>query len=86
MNISKSEQRVLHVLAQGGHIQHLRDDGPRIAQVICYTRDGFVLEDCTLPIFRRLRHRGFVFSVDGGPYRISRLRRLSVRAQADNRR
>jgi uncharacterized protein len=85
MNISRYEQRVLHVLAQGGHLQHLREDGPRITGVICYTRDGFVLEDCTLQVFQKLRRKGLIASSEGTPYRISRLGRMSVRAQLDNR-
>ncbi len=84
MNISKLEQRVLHVLAQGGFIRHTRDDGDIVA-VDCFTRDGHRLADCTLELFRRLRRRRLVVSRDGGPYRISALGISSVRAQADNR-
>ncbi|MCB1518267.1 MAG: hypothetical protein KDJ19_11705, partial [Hyphomicrobiaceae bacterium] len=40
MNISKYEQRVLHVLAQGGAIHFVRD-GSRIVDITCYTREGF---------------------------------------------
>lgn len=83
MNISRTEQRVLHVLALGGAIRHERD-GRRIAAVTCLTRDGLVLADCTLPVFARLRRRGLIESRGGGPYRISRAGRLAVRAQPDN--
>lgn len=86
MNISKREQRVLHVLAQGGVIRHLRDDDQRrITRVICVTRDGAVLSDCDLPLFRRLRQRGLIGSRGGAPYRISLKGRQAVRAQPDNR-
>lgn len=87
MNISKREQRVLHVLAQGGVIRHLRDDDSsrRITTVICMTRDGAILDDCDLGLFNRLRRRGLIGSIGGSPYRISRQGRLSVRAQPDNR-
>ena len=85
MNISKREQRVLHVLAQGGAILPERDDRRRIVGVTCVTRDGLILADLTPDLFRRMRGRGLVASHDGGPYRISRLGRLAVRAQPDNR-
>ncbi|MDJ0920772.1 MAG: YjhX family toxin [Henriciella sp.] len=54
MNISKHEQRVLHVLAQGGFIKHTRGDNRKVIEVICYTREGYVLSDCTLPVFNKL--------------------------------
>jgi uncharacterized protein YjhX (UPF0386 family) len=85
LNISKYEQRVLHALAQGGRIVHRRDDTGHIVAADCFTRDGFVLSDCTLALFRKLKRRGLIASLDGQPYRISRLGLASVRAQLDNR-
>lgn len=85
MNISRYEQRVLHVLAQGGCIVHERDDGPKITSVTCYTRDGMVLSDCTLIVFTRLRSKRLIESHLGSPYRISKRGRIAVRAQLDNR-
>jgi hypothetical protein len=83
MNISRTEQRVLHVLALGGRIEHTRS-GTKIDNILCVTRDGLILSDCTLQVFQRLRRKRLIASAGGGPYRISRLGRLSVRAQADN--
>ncbi|MEM9580273.1 MAG: YjhX family toxin [Pseudomonadota bacterium] len=85
MNISKHEQRVLHVLAQGGAIYFERRSNGKIADVTCYTRDGYVLEDCTAAVFERLKKRRFIKSVGGKPYRVTRLGITSVRAQMDNR-
>ncbi|MCH6202876.1 YjhX family toxin [Brucella ciceri] len=85
MNISRSEQRVLHVLAQGGYIRHERADNGRIKDVICFTRDGHVLADCTLEVFAKLRRKRLIESRASSPYRISDGGRRSVRAQLDNR-
>ncbi len=85
MNISKTEQRVLHVLAQGGAIDHVRGPNGKVSAVTCYTRDGYVLTDCNLSVFTRLMRRRLIRSVGGKPYRISALGRRCVRAQIDNR-
>ena len=85
MNVSKFEQRVLHVLAQGGAIHHLRGPDGKIAAARCFTREGFVLTDCTLPLFRRLKQRGPIASRGGRPYAITRQGLAAVRAQLDNR-
>lgn len=85
MNISRKEQRVLHVLAQGGHIRHQRGPNGRITDADCFTHDGSILVDCTLDIIARLRRKRLIQSHDSGPYRISALGRHTVRSQADNR-
>ena len=85
MNISKHEQRVLHELALGGFIQHERMDNGKIQSVTCYTRNGHVLEDCTLSVFQRLLKRRFIRSKNGKPYRASALGIRSVRAQMNQR-
>ncbi|APZ99050.1 hypothetical protein BWQ93_11520 [Sphingopyxis sp. QXT-31] len=85
MNISKNEQRVLHALAQGGAIRHRRDHDGRIVEALCFTREGFVLANMNLPLFHRLRRRGFIGSLGGAPYRITQAGLRAVRAQLDNR-
>lgn len=85
MNISRNEQRVLHALAQGGLIAHDREGGRKVASVLCHTRDGLILSDCTVPVFHSLRRKGLIASTAGGPYRISYAGRRAVRAQPDNR-
>jgi len=86
VNISKYEQRVLHVLSQGGCIRHRRcDSSGRIIAADCFTRDGFRLTDCTIGLFRRLKRRGLIASQNGQPYRVTRLGLAAVRAQLDNR-
>ena len=85
MNVSRNGQRVLHVLAQGGLIRHYKNGIGHIVQVECLTREGWRLTLCTLNLFRSLRRRGLVASVNGGPYRITRLGLDVVRSRPDNR-
>jgi len=85
VNISKHEQRTLHALAQGGRIDHRKNDKGDIIEIDCFNREGWRLDDCTLDIFRKLRRRGFIMSREGGPYRITRDGLAAVRAQLDNR-
>ena len=85
MNISKHEQRVLHVLARGGAIHFDRKPNGKVDAVFCVTREGHVLADCTLALFQRLRKRRFIKSVNGLPYRATPLGMRSVNAQYNNR-
>lgn len=85
MNISKTEQRVLHVLALGGVIRATRGTNGKVRSVTCTTREGHVLTDCTLAVFTRLKTRRLIRSHNGGPYRITRAGNVAVRAEANQR-
>ncbi len=85
MNISNAEQRTLHVLARGGAILIDKNDRGKITEINCTSREGWSLEDCTLVVFRKLKRKRLIASSAGGPYRVTRLGRVSVRAQLDNR-
>jgi uncharacterized protein YjhX (UPF0386 family) len=85
MNISKPEQRTLHILARGGAILVEKNDAGKIIAVNCVTREGWSLADCTLGVFKKLKRRRLISSSRGGPYRATLLGRRSVRAQLDNR-
>ncbi|NRA29477.1 MAG: hypothetical protein HRU11_04370 [Parvularculaceae bacterium] len=85
MNISKKEQRTLHVLARGGAILPNKDERGKIIAVNCVSPEGWTLSDCSLAIFKRLKKRRLIASSGGGPYRITYAGRISVRPQLDNR-
>lgn len=85
MNISRAEQRTLHALAQGGGIVLERDPDGRILKADCVTRDGYLLTDCTLSVWKKLKAKGLIQSIGGGPYRVNRDGLARMRSQLDNR-
>jgi uncharacterized protein YjhX (UPF0386 family) len=85
MDISRDEQRMLHALAQGGHILPLRDSRGRIEALELYNREGWRMPALPLALFQKLRRRSTIASTGGGPYRITRRGLELVRSQFDNR-
>ncbi|WP_242222426.1 YjhX family toxin [Shinella zoogloeoides] len=85
MDISRAEQRILHLLAQGGRIDIEKDDDTRkITTVTCITRDGWRASGLDMDLFRRLKRRRCIASSGGKPYRITQRGLELVRAQHDN--
>lgn len=85
MDISRAEQRVLHILAQGGRIDIEKDDTGLIIDLSCVTREGWHLSCLDMTLFRKLKRKRAIRSVNGGPYRITRRGLELVRSQPDNR-
>ena len=85
LDISREEQRVLHMLAQGGVLQPFKDKRGRIEKIVCINRDGFMLPPMDMLLFKKLKRRHTIASQAGGPYRITRRGVELVRAEADNR-
>lgn len=85
MDISRAEQRILHLLAQGGRIDVVRDDGGSIAELLCVSRDGWLYSDFDIRLFRKLKRKRAIASSKGRPYRITMRGLALVRSQADNR-
>lgn len=85
MNITRAEQRILHLLAQGGWIFLERDNDGEIEAVHCYTRDNWRYAGFDLALFRKLKRRKAIASKNSGPYRITRRGLELVRSRLDNR-
>ena len=85
MDISRPEQRILHLLAQGGSITPIKDERGQIIAARCFTREGWQLSAFDLALFRKLKRRRAISSEKGQPYRITRRGLELVRSQPDNR-
>ncbi len=85
MDISRSEQRILHLLAQGGSIRPVKDERGHIVAADCFTREGWRLSAFDLQMFRKLKRRGAIASSGGRPYCITRRGLALVRSEQDNR-
>lgn len=75
---------MLHALAQGGYIEPLKS-GKGVVAVKCFNRDGWLLTQCDLKLFRKLRSKKAIRSEEGRPYRITRRGLELVRSEVDNR-
>ncbi len=85
MDISRDEQRVLHALAQGGHIVPLKSAKGRIEALELYNRDGWRMPAMPLLLFKKLQRRKAIKSQAGQPYRITKRGLELVRSEVDNR-
>ncbi len=85
MDISREEQRILHLMAQGGRIEITRSAGKTISDARCFTRDGWVSPGFNLDLFRKLKRKKAIASSGGKPYRITQRGLVLVRAELNNR-
>ncbi|MBN9346321.1 MAG: hypothetical protein J0I48_08980 [Devosia sp.] len=85
MDISRQEQRVLHMLAQGGVIVPLKDSKGRIEALELYNRDGWRIPMVEMLLFKKLKRKKAIASQGGAPYRITRRGLELVRSEFDNR-
>ncbi|CDN53586.1 UPF0386 protein [Neorhizobium galegae bv. officinalis bv. officinalis str. HAMBI 1141] len=85
MDISRAEQRILHLLAQGGRIEITRDDKGKIEKLQLVTREGWAFSGLDLVTFRKLKQKKAIKSQGGRPYRITERGLVLVRAEQDNR-
>ena len=86
MDISRAEQRILHLLAQGGRIELTRDDDTgKIETIRVFTREGWVFSGLDLVTFRKLKQKRAIRSTGGRPYGITERGLVLVRAEQDNR-
>ena len=85
MDISRAEQRILHLLAQGGRIELTRDETRKIAGIKLITREGWLFSDLDLETFRKLKRKRAIRSRQGQPYLVTRRGLELVRSQVNNR-
>ncbi|MGF0536377.1 YjhX family toxin [Agrobacterium sp. ES01] len=85
MDISRADQRILHLLAQGGRIEITRNANRKIEKCQCFTREGWLFASFDLEQFRRLKRLRAIQSRASRPYTITERGLNLVRAQPDNR-
>lgn len=85
MDISRAEQRILHLLAQGGRIEIERGANRKITKLTCLNREGWRYPGLDMFVFRKLKRKRAIASKQGAPYRITRRGLELVRSEFDNR-
>ncbi len=86
MDISRAEQRILHLMAQGGWIEIIREENSKkVAEINCFTREGWRFPNLSTRLFHKLKAKRAIASSNGQPYRITRRGLELVRAQLNNR-
>ncbi|KZL28360.1 YjhX family toxin [Pseudovibrio sp. WM33] len=85
MDISRPEQKILHMLAQGGYIRVEKDDGRHISKIELFTREGWRFSGLSDEVFRKLKRRKLIASKQSAPYRVTKRGLTLVRSQVDNR-
>jgi uncharacterized protein YjhX (UPF0386 family) len=85
MDISRDEQRVLHALAQGGRIALLKNEAGKVTGLEFVNREGWLMTNCSLLLFKKLKAKKAIKSSGGQPYRITRRGLELVRSEYDNR-
>lgn len=85
MDISSAEQRILHLLAQGGNIELIRNEARKIEGLRLETREGWIFSQIDIVTFRKLKRKGAIASSGGKPYRITTRGLELVRSQLNNR-
>ncbi len=85
MDISRAEQRILHLLAQGGRLEVTRDENRKLKEIICINRDGWKAPNLDAFLFRKLKRKRAIASKGGKPYVITRRGLELVRSELDNR-
>ncbi len=66
MDISRAEQRILHLLAQGGRIEKATNQNDELIYE-CFTRDGWRYPHLDTFLFRKLKRKRAIASRNGRP-------------------